>query len=170
MTIADVKELVVQAHAGQTDKQGRDYVDGHLTPIADALRPFGEDAEAAGWLHDVLEDTDLTEQDLTDRGISPVVVRAVVSVTRAEETYKELIGRACADELGRLVKLADNAWNVLCNPGLAEIEPRVAAEMLRRRYLPARQRLLGACGWTLDSPEVVALYVTLEGHYRRLNG
>ncbi len=34
-------ELIRHAHAGQVDKQGRDYFEHHLLPIASLLRPFG---------------------------------------------------------------------------------------------------------------------------------
>ena len=42
------------------DKLGRNYVDAHLRPIAEAAAVFGTEAEAAGWLHDILEDTATT--------------------------------------------------------------------------------------------------------------
>lgn len=116
----DVRGIARQAHEGQVDAAGRDYFDAHLTPIAQAAAVFGADAEAAGWLHDVLEDTDVTADQLGAWGVSSKVVGAVESVTRRSgEAYPQLIDRSCAHPLGRLVKLADNAWNIASNPALA---------------------------------------------------
>ena len=129
------------AHGEQVDKQGRNYVDNHLEPVAEILRPFGPEAEAAGWLHDVLEDTPWAAGDLEREGIPAVVVEAVLSVTRRPpESYRELIDRACAHPLGRLVKLADNWVNLTGLHDLAQVDPATASR-LRGRYESARVRL-----------------------------
>lgn len=169
--MTDIAALARQAHAGQVDRAGRDYFDAHLTPIAAAAACFGPDAEAAGWLHDVLEDTDLTATDLAGRGVPPAVVEAVESVTRrSDETYEELITRAAAHPLGCLVKLVDNAWNIASNPGLAALDPGTAAAMLADRYRPARVRLLAAAELTDESPVMTAVHDVLERQQRRLDG
>ncbi len=167
----DIIEIARRAHAGQTDKAGRDYFDAHLTPIAEAASVFGPDAEAAGWLHDVLEDTAVTtSEQLAEFGVSPVVVSAVESVTlRPGEAYDGLIDRAAAQPLGRLVKLADNAWNITCNPGLA-VKDSAKAESMMVKYHPARVRLLAAAELTESSPEVAAMQVILDRHLARLHG
>lgn len=145
MDIDVIRAYAAKAHKGQRDKQGRGYVAGHLAPIAGALVPFGPEAEAGGWLHDVLEDVPaVSAADLGALGATPRVVRAVESVTRGEETYDELIARSCADPLGRIVKLVDNAWNVLNNPALAAREPvgpEDAGRALPPRPVPAPGRL-----------------------------
>lgn len=131
------------AHAGQVDKQGRDYADHHLKPIAESLAEHGGLAVIAGWLHDIVEDTSWTVAEV-EQHFGPVVARAVDAVTRREgETYAELIARAAADPLGRLVKLADNAHNLASNDSLAATDPDAAAR-LRRRYERARVTLLAA--------------------------
>lgn len=142
-TVEDAARLAEVAHAGQVDKQGRDYFEAHLEPIATALESFGGEAVMAGYLHDIVEDTDFTPDLLRGAGVPDGVVDAVVSVTRVPgEEYAELIERAAAHQLGRLVKLADNALNVLSNGGLAALDPEQARTMLEERYLPARARLL----------------------------
>src|SRR5690242_5370121 len=99
--------LALDAHAGQVDKQGRDYFREHLLPIAELLRPYGSHAWVAGLLHDVVEDTSVTFQQLGELGFPPVVIEAIRAVTRRDdETYQQLIERAAAHPLGRLVKLA----------------------------------------------------------------
>jgi hypothetical protein len=151
----EARELARRAHSGQRDKVGRDYFEGHLVPIASAAQVFGPDAVAAAWLHDVLEDTDVTIEDLGRAGIPPNIIAAVESVTRgSDETYSELIRRACADPVGRFVKLVDNAWNITSNSTLADVDPARAASLLERRYQPARRQLLTACELDPTAPSV----------------
>lgn len=144
MTPDDVAEFAHRAHAGQVDQQGRDYYEHHLVPIAALLRPFGDDAAVAGLLHDVLEDTPTTVEDLAALGVPAPVIAAVESVTRRDgEPYEALIERAAAHPLGRLVKLADNWHNLSSNAELARKDPKKAAE-LRTRYESARAKLTAA--------------------------
>ena len=67
-TVEVAERLARAAHVGQVDKRGRGYAEHHLAPVAALLRPFGPQAEAAGWLHDVLEDTDVNCETLTGAG------------------------------------------------------------------------------------------------------
>jgi (p)ppGpp synthase/HD superfamily hydrolase len=144
LTLSDVESLARRAHSGQVDKQGRDYYEHHLAPIAASLLPFGESAAMAGLLHDVVEDTDWTIERLRVAKVPEPVLRAVDAVTRRPgESYDELIDRAAADPLGRLVKLADNWRNLTGLDDLARTDPRAAAR-LRPRYEAARQRLAAA--------------------------
>ena len=91
------------------------------------------------------------------------------SVTKVEgEPYERLIDRACADPIGRLVKLVDNTWNLVCSARLAETQPDVAEELVQRKYRPARARLLAALGWEETGPElqqVEALLQALEQEF-----
>jgi len=143
-TASQAKQIAFRAHAGQVDKQGRDYFIHHLAPVASLLKPFGDEAVAAGWLHDVVEDTPTTLDDLRDAGFSNWVVNAVDSVTRRPgEEYTEMLWRAAADPYGRLVKLMDNWVNLTGLDDLAKVDP-VKAASLRHRYTMARIVLLGA--------------------------
>ena len=164
------RQIAHEAHAQQVDKLGRDYVDAHLRPIAEAAATFGAEAEAAGWLHDVLEDTEVTADDLRERGIPEHVIDAVESVTKVPgQDYDELITRACQHPLGRLVKLVDSAWNIACNPPLAEVDPDKADDLMAEKYLPAREGLLAACELDADSPEVLRVDEILHRHLVRLH-
>lgn len=169
--LEQARTVAAEAHGTQKDKLDRNYVDAHLRPIAEAAAVFGTDAAAAGWLHDIIEDTPLTADGLREQGIPDHVVAAVESVTEgpAEEPYEELISRACADPLGRLVKLVDNAWNITCNPDLAQRDPEKARDLMTRKYVPARARLLAASGFDAEAPEVVLMQAILDGHLARLH-
>ena len=146
----DARNLARSAHTGQTDLTGRDYFTGHLDPIAASIHRYGDRAIAAAWLHDIIEDTrhwptPITVIQLHAWGVPAIVIEAVDAVTRRpDETYKELITRACAHPLGCIVKLADNWYNIISNPGLAQVDRQKAESMLRTRYIPARDRLIAA--------------------------
>ncbi|MBE7323120.1 phosphohydrolase [Nocardioides sp. Y6] len=148
LTLDGVRTLAREAHAGQVDKQGRDYFVAHLDPIAASLRKFGDHAEMAGYLHDIIEDTEMDEFTLLRAGVPFSVVRAVAAVSKREgEPYEQLIRRAALDPLGRLVKLADNAHNLAELDALAETDPETA-ERLHKKYTTAREILL-----SVGSPE-----------------
>lgn len=80
-TIGQTIDFIIRAHAGQVDKTGKPY---HLHPIA-VMQGLGEDApleyKLAALLHDVLEDTDHTRDDLAKRGYSAEVLDIVELVT-----------------------------------------------------------------------------------------
>ncbi len=139
VTVEDAEALAVQAHAGQVDKAGNPYIE-HVRAVALRLRFDGSHAVMAGLLHDIVEDTDITLNDLRRLGYPEDVVSAVDSVTqRPSEAYLDMVRRAAADPLGRLIKLADNAHN--SDPArLAVLDP-ATAERLRVKYERARQIL-----------------------------
>ena len=133
-------ELAAEKHAGQFDKAGQPYM-SHLLRVRDALAGHGETAMIAGVLHDILEDTEMTAGDLAWEGVPAAAIEAVEAVTRREgETYMDLIRRAAAHPLGRLVKLADNADNA--DEARLALLPAGQAGSLRKRYARARQVLL----------------------------
>lgn len=149
-TVADAYALAKTAHAGQVDKQDRDYFEAHLVPIAARLAVHGDYAQMGGILHDIIEDTrehpePYTADRLLALAVPPVVVAAVVSVTREpDEPYMHMIKRACLDPLGVLIKLEDNHHNIASAPGLATTDPAKATSLLTQRYLPARDLLTTA--------------------------
>ena len=84
-------ELATAAHAGQLDKAGRPYI---LHPAAVAALCQNEDEKIVAWLHDVLEDTDVTAEELS-RIFPEYIVEAVCSLTRhPNEDYMDFIRRA----------------------------------------------------------------------------
>lgn len=141
-TVQDARELAYAAHRGQVDKAGAPYFE-HVAEVARRLEAHGDEAMMAGYLHDIVEDTDITLGRLRTMGFPEAVVRAVDAVTRRDgEPYMDLIARAAADPLGRLVKLADNATN--SDPErLALLDP-ATAERLWVKYARARQVLYDA--------------------------
>jgi len=105
MTLERALSIASTAHTGQVDKAGQPYV---LHPLRVMLRLTDPDARIVAALHDVVEDTDVTLDDLRAEGFSPAVLAGVDAVTRRnEETYDEFLLRAAADPIGRQVKRAD---------------------------------------------------------------
>jgi (p)ppGpp synthase/HD superfamily hydrolase len=104
-TLERAIELAVTHHRGQRDKAGLPYI---LHPLRVMLACQGEEAQMVAVMHDLLEDTPLTQEDLRREGFSAAVIEGVLSVTRQEqESYEEFVLRAKAHPLGRAVKLAD---------------------------------------------------------------
>ena len=104
-TLERAIELAVTHHRGQRDKAGHPYI---LHPLRVMLACQGEEAQMVAVLHDLLEDTPLTPEDLRREGFSEFVIEGVESVTRQpEEVYEDFVLRAKAHPLGRAVKLAD---------------------------------------------------------------
>lgn len=97
--------IASQAHKGQRDKSGNDYI---LHPLRVAERCHSPKARIAALLHDTLEDTGLTAPCLLEQGLPAEIVDAVLSLTRREgEPYDEYVRRAAANPIGREVKRAD---------------------------------------------------------------
>ncbi len=104
-TLEDAIALAVQAHRGQPDRYGAPYI---LHPLRVMQRVEGKHERMAAVLHDVVEDTSYTLDDLRQMGYPDDVLRAVDHLTRRDdETYEQYVERAAADPVARRVKLAD---------------------------------------------------------------
>jgi (p)ppGpp synthase/HD superfamily hydrolase len=130
------------AHAGQTDKAGRPYIEHPLRVMG---RLDGEQERMAAVLHDVLEDTAVTADDLRSAGCPEAVLVAVQALTkRPGESLARSMERAAADSIARAVKRADIADNS-DSQRLALLDDRTA-ERLRRKYADSIRLLDEACG------------------------
>lgn len=114
-TLAKAIALAAEAHVDQVDKVGKPYI---LHPLRMMMRlaaqqsstdaPTATDAQIVAVLHDVVEDTTITLDELRAVGFSAQIVEALDCVTRREtESYSEFIERSQSNELARIVKLAD---------------------------------------------------------------
>ena len=93
------------AHRGQYDKSGLPYVT-HPLHVADSME--SEDECVVALLHDVLEDTDITVEDLTQIGISDRQIAALRLLCHDDSVpYLEYVQAIRADPIARKVKLAD---------------------------------------------------------------
>lgn len=131
--------LAVRAHDGQYRKQVSERpADPYVVhPIRVASRLQAQRLRVVALLHDVLEDTDVTELDLRAAGVPDSWLLDLKALTRHEdETYKEFIRRVIARGGPAIrVKLADIADNLSDLPE----DPEWAG--LRQRYHDAREVL-----------------------------
>lgn len=133
-------KLAERAHTGQVDKAGAPYID-HPRAVADMVRECGPTYVQVALLHDTVEDTDLTLDDLREVGFPTEVIDAVDALTRRDgETYAAFVRRAAANRIGCVVKLADNMHNT---SRLGNLDEPVRSA-LRRRYDKALNVLLEA--------------------------
>jgi (p)ppGpp synthase/HD superfamily hydrolase len=129
-------DLAERYHAGQTDKQGKPYID-HPRRVATFLAFEPDNVRAAALLHDVLEDTDATEEVLRAEGIPDDVIDLVKLLTRdkGEESYAAFIDRISDSTIASRIKIADLLDNTDPNRGPIDIK-------LQRRYHAALKMLL----------------------------
>ncbi|QNK82388.1 HD domain-containing protein [Nakamurella sp. PAMC28650] len=135
--------LARSAHADQVDKAGLPYVD-HPARVAARVRislPGDGPAEAVAWLHDVVEDTSVTLDDLADE-FGSLVAAGVEAITRRPgEDQDRYYRRVTANRLASVVKAADLEDNT--DPArLAKLDPSVRAR-LEAKYAHARNVLAG---------------------------
>ncbi|WP_051274523.1 HD domain-containing protein [Cellulomonas sp. URHD0024] len=142
--VALAAAIAREAHAGQVDKLGVEYV-RHPQAVASAFDPETQPVECAGaWLHDVLEDTDIDADDLRSRGVQEPVLSVVDLLTRRDDVPDDTYyRRIAAHPVARAVKIADIAHN-LHPDRVAALEPDVR-ERLARKYDTAL-RALGVRG------------------------
>ncbi len=98
-------QIAVEAHKGQLDKSGKPYV---LHPLRVMLRMSTPEQMMAAVLHDVVEDTPWTLDQLREEGFPEEVVEAVDCLSRRNgESYDQFVERLLPHPLARKVKLAD---------------------------------------------------------------
>ncbi|MER7489259.1 HD domain-containing protein [Streptomyces sp. NPDC126497] len=110
---AEIEATARAAHAGQTDKAGRPYVE-HLRAVAEGVRARGGDEEqiAAAWLHDAVEDDRLSRRRLEEAALTRRTKDIVLAVTkRPGESPEAYAARILATPGALLVKEADLAHN-----------------------------------------------------------
>jgi (p)ppGpp synthase/HD superfamily hydrolase len=128
--------LAVEAHRGQSDKYGKPYI---LHPLTLMMKMEGETAMMAAVLHDVVEDTTLTLDDLIKEGFPADVVEAVDSLSKREsESYEGYIDRLSANTLAVKVKRADLEDNMRVTR-MKDVTDKDLARLAK--YLRAWQKL-----------------------------
>jgi (p)ppGpp synthase/HD superfamily hydrolase len=137
-TVEMARQIAVRAHAGQTDKAGVAYI---THPARVAARVAGDlDAEAVAWLHDVVEDTGRSVEELYAAGFPERVVGAVDAISqRPDEEPDTYYARVAANPLALNVKYADLADN--SDPKrLSLLQPELR-ERLEAKYKHAHEVL-----------------------------
>ncbi|MBN8800115.1 MAG: bifunctional (p)ppGpp synthetase/guanosine-3',5'-bis(diphosphate) 3'-pyrophosphohydrolase, partial [Stenotrophomonas acidaminiphila] len=146
-------EVGAAAHAGQTRKSGEPYIT-HPVAVAGILAELGLDVEAlvAAILHDTIEDTPLTHDELAGQ-FGQTVAELVEGVTKldklrfrdrqeaAAESFRKMLLAMSRDLRVIMIKLADRLHNMrTLGAQSAEARRRIAVETLDI-YAPIAQRL-----------------------------
>lgn len=133
--------VAIRAHEYQVDKAERPYID-HPLRVMERVAADDVEGRVVAVLHDVLEDSEITAQDLRQMGFSERIITALERLThRRDEPYEEYLRRVAADELTRRVKLADIADNA--DEGRLTLLSQAEAARLREKYARARAVLEG---------------------------
>ena len=102
-------QIAKKAHAGQVDKAGKDYI---LHPMTVASYMDTDTEKAIAYLHDVLEDTDVTVDALRKIFPNEIVDTLITLTHRKDESYFEYIQRVSKSKLAKKVKVADLLHNL----------------------------------------------------------
>lgn len=135
-----IHSIAAQAHEGQVDKGGLAYI-GHPMRVSRFVRNAGFDREheAVAVLHDVVEDTPVTIEELRAEGFPETTLAAIDAITqRKRESAPDYYARVCANPIARVVKWFDiqdnNApWRMAALP--SETQDRLRAKYERARLV-----------------------------------
>ena len=132
-------EIATEAHKGQFDKSGKDYI-GHPLRVMEMGKT--EEEKIVGVLHDVIEDTDWTFEALAEEGFSKDVIDALRCVTKLSENenYDDFIERVKKNPLAVAVKINDLSDNMDIRrlPYLSDKDVKRL-----KKYLKAYKKLIG---------------------------
>ena len=138
-TLERAIEIATEAHKGQYDKAGNDYI-GHPLRVMDMGRT--EEEKIVGVLHDVVEDTEWTFAQLAAEGFSQEVIAALQCVTKLSENenYDDFIERVKKNPLATAVKINDLSDNM----DIRRL-PYLSDKDIKRlkKYLKAYKKLTG---------------------------
>jgi (p)ppGpp synthase/HD superfamily hydrolase len=114
----DARKFALAAHGEQ--KYGNQPYSVHLDAVANLARPFGETAEVIAYLHDVVEDTDVTVKQI-EQEFTALIADAVAVLTdepgknrreRKSKTYAKMSKVTGEVEIALVVKAADRLANM----------------------------------------------------------
>jgi len=133
--------IATKAHKGQKDKSGEDYI---LHPIAVSGYCITDRGKIVALLHDVVEDTDVTLNDLRKAGFGEDIVNAVDCISKREgEETSHYLERVATDDIATEVKFADMRHNGMRWPA---DRPKEEAEKNYEKYNGRAKKLLQMVG------------------------
>lgn len=134
-------KLAYAAHAGQVDKAGMPYI---FHPYEVALQVQTEEEVCAALLHDVVEDTDWTMEDLRASGFPETVLEAVQLLTHDPAVpYLDYVRALCGNPIAVAVKRADlhhNSERTRFDADSPDIEKRLQKYAAARAVLDEAEK------------------------------
>ena len=138
-TLQRAIEIATEAHKGQVDKSGNEYI-GHPLRVMEMGKT--ENEKIVGVLHDVIEDTAWTFEALEAEGFSQEIIGALRCVTKVSdnENYDDFIERVKKNPLAVTVKIN----NLTDNMDIRRL-PYLSDKDVKRlkKYLKAYKKLVG---------------------------
>ena len=147
-TLERAIEIAQEAHRGQRDKAGNDYINHPLRVMKMGLTV---EQMIVGVLHDVVEDCPEWSFDrLTQEGFAPNIIEALRCVTKRSEhePYDKFIARVKTNPLAVAVKLNDLTDNMDIRrlPYLSDKDVKRL-----KKYLKAYKQLLGEPTYSVEA-------------------
>ena len=114
MNIETALKLCITAHAGQKDKADECYALHPITVMVNLKNSeYAKDYLVVALLHDILEDTYLTLEDLRKEGISSIQEDALLLLTKSKNVdYFDYINALKSNDIARAVKIYDLKHNM----------------------------------------------------------
>ena len=113
--VAKSASLAEKWHDGQQHTFGSDsYYAMHLKPVAEIARRLGYGSYyvATAYLHDIKEDTAITDKELLSEGIPKEVIKAVNLLSKkANQSQQEYLAGILTSQLATVVKYCDSSFN-----------------------------------------------------------
>jgi (p)ppGpp synthase/HD superfamily hydrolase len=136
-TLEQAISLAAKQHEGQVDKANAPYI---LHPLRVMLNVPTIEHKIVAVLHDILEDTETTIEDLYQFGFQEHIIDTIVALTKKQgETRLEAAQRARQNPIARVVKLAD----INDNMDLSRIQSPTIKDFERlKEYQQVRDLLL----------------------------
>lgn len=137
-TLEKALKIALEAHQGQKDKAGAEYI---FHPIRVMQRGKTMEEKICGLLHDVIEDSHFTFEDLIQEGFSNEIIEALKCLTKKsdEEDYDSFIERILQNPLAVQVKIND----LLDNLDVTRYKKLTEKDLERlNRYLKAYWKLV----------------------------
>ncbi len=151
--VAEAYRFSDAAHAGQTRQSGEPYI-SHPLAVAEILAEWHLDGQAlqAAFLHDVMEDTSVTKEEISDTFGRPVaeLVDGLSKLDRIEfqsaedaqaENFRKMLLAMARDVRVILIKLADRLHNMRTLGAVAPAKRRRVARETMEIYAPIANRL-----------------------------
>ncbi len=123
--VTRAKYLAEESHKGQVDKSGVDYIEH---PARVAMRVHSPEAKVVAWLHDVVEGTGVTLDEIR-ASFGPDTADAVDAVSRRKnESWSDYLCRVKANDLATEIKISD----LIDNSNISRL-PAVTTADIRRQ-------------------------------------
>ncbi|MEK7748032.1 MAG: bifunctional (p)ppGpp synthetase/guanosine-3',5'-bis(diphosphate) 3'-pyrophosphohydrolase [Nitrospirota bacterium] len=176
--VADAYQFSLEAHKGQLRQSGEPYIQ-HPLEVAMILTELSLPPSSiiAGLLHDVIEDTSVTPEDLEKRFGKEVaaLVSGVTKIGQIEfrsveekqaENFRKMIVAVAQDFRVLLIKLSDRLHNMRTLSALSEEKQKRIARETMEIYAPLANRL--GIGWMKSELEDCALQYLKPDIYQTL--